>query len=96
MSRHDLDGFFWNDAEREARGKREITRALPPFPETGWTPPKEFPDLRHAKLLAIDTETKDPFLKERGSGVREGSKRISMHSLLVLPISNYRKTSQSI
>lgn len=72
MSRHDLDGFFWNDVEREARGKREVTRALPPFPETGWTPPKEFPNLRHAKLLAIDTEAKDPFLKEKGSGVRRG------------------------
>ena len=32
-------------------------------PQTEWLPPIIFPDLRDRKEIAIDLETKDPFLK---------------------------------
>ena len=37
-------------------------------PESEWTPPSELPDLTAAKEIAIDLETRDPHLKERGPG----------------------------
>jgi len=37
-------------------------------PQTEWTLPIIFPDLRDRKEIAIDLETKDPFLKTHGSG----------------------------
>ena len=36
--------------------------------QTEWVKPTEFPDLRKVDEIAIDLETKDPGLKERGSG----------------------------
>lgn len=37
-------------------------------PKSDWVPPDEFPDLRDAKLIALDTETRDPNLKTKGPG----------------------------
>jgi len=37
-------------------------------PKTDWVPIAEFPDLTDAKEIAIDVETRDPHLKERGPG----------------------------
>lgn len=70
--RPDAVGIFWQDyaAERSSRGER--TRPLPPIPDTGWRPPTDFPRLEAAKVLAIDTETKDPELRERGPGFQRG------------------------
>ena len=66
--RFDGFGMFWQDTPPE-RGKRESgPRPMPPIPETGWTAPTEFPNLAAAKVLAIDTETYDPNLLERGPG----------------------------
>lgn len=39
--------------------KRTIMRAPPPVPDTGWSPPREFPDLRSAQAIAFDVETKE-------------------------------------
>jgi len=39
--------------------KRSTLRAAPPVPHTGWTPPREFPNLSAATALAIDCETKE-------------------------------------
>ena len=36
--------------------------------QTEWNIPTEFPDLRQVDEIAIDLETKDPDLKEKGSG----------------------------
>ena len=42
------------------------------MPTTEWVAPTEFPDLRSAKEIAIDLETRDPDLKKLGSGaIRE-------------------------
>ena len=38
------------------------------FQESDWTPPTSFPNLKEAKEVAIDLETKDPFIKEKGPG----------------------------
>ena len=43
-----------------------------------WKPPKEFPNLSGAKMIAYDTETRDPKLLERGPGnirARAGKER---------------------
>jgi DNA polymerase I-like protein with 3'-5' exonuclease and polymerase domains len=42
---------------------------LPLFiPENNWVPPEILPDFRGCDAIAMDNETKDPNLKERGSG----------------------------
>jgi len=43
---------------------------------TEWTCPESFPDLKNAKYIAIDLETKDPNLKSRGSGAVIGEGEI--------------------
>jgi len=43
------------------------------MPTTEWVQPTEFPDLRKAKEIAIDLETRDPELKKLGSGAIRGS-----------------------
>ena len=69
--RYDAVGLFWEDAQTGGRGqKRE--RPMAPIPDTGWTMPREFPNLSTATHLAIDTETKDPDLLERGPGWARG------------------------
>ena len=37
-------------------------------PQTEWTPPIELPDIFSAEEIAIDVETRDPRLKEKGPG----------------------------
>lgn len=37
-------------------------------PKTDWVPLAEFPDITDAKEIAIDVETRDPHLRERGPG----------------------------
>ena len=42
---------------------------LPLFqPKSEWTPPSEFPNLSEHKQICVDLETRDPHLKEKGSG----------------------------
>lgn len=47
-------------------------KALPPIPETGWKTPTEFPRLKDAKWIALDTEAYDPELLEHGPGWARG------------------------
>ena len=75
MSRHDLEGLFWQDVERvSTRGvggkKVEASRPMAPIPETGWRTPTAFPDLSGATIICIDCETYDPDLLTDGPGVR--------------------------
>lgn len=37
-------------------------------PHSDWTPPRDFPNLSGAKYVAIDSETRDPNLLDRGPG----------------------------
>lgn len=69
--RSDSVGIFWQDYPVETGGRVERVRPLPPIPDTGWTPPNEFPDLSAANMLSFDVETKDQGLAEgNGPGVR--------------------------
>jgi len=38
------------------------------YNDSDWVCPNEYPDLRHAKEIAIDIETKDPNIKTKGAG----------------------------
>lgn len=67
--RYDSLGFFWQDQEISTRAERRIAvRQMPPIPDTGWKPPKEFPNLSTVSHFCIDTETYDPNLEEKGPG----------------------------
>lgn len=65
--RDDADGMFWQDVQTSGRGAKCV-RAMPPIPDTGWTPPTSFPDLSRARVLSIDCETKDLELLDHGPG----------------------------
>lgn len=70
--RRDAFGFMWQDEPVvKAKGARLPTgpRPLPDIPDTKWRP-GEFPRLEKAKLIGLDTETKDLDLLEKGPGVR--------------------------
>lgn len=74
--RFDDEGLFYvpevyRRKERVAASERP-NRPLPPIPETGWVARAEFPDLSSAKVIAFDTETFDPELRQRGPGPRRG------------------------
>lgn len=38
---------------------KPVFRPLPPIPDTGWRPIRDYPDLSSAKIIAIDVETKE-------------------------------------
>lgn len=67
--RSDAIGIFWQDVPRKGG---QVVRPMPAIPDTGWTTPTEFPNLRAAKAIAIDTETYDPELKQKGPGWARG------------------------
>jgi DNA polymerase-1 len=73
--RDDALGLFWQDLPAE-RGRNAIIRPMPPIPDTGWLPPRDFPNLRAARVLSVDTETYDPELLERGPGWARGNGHI--------------------
>lgn len=80
--RDDSVGLFWQELARETRAlkaasgekkpraQKVIVRDIP-VPDTGWTAPRELPNLWHVDEFAIDTETEDPGLT-RGSGPAAG------------------------
>lgn len=75
--RFDDNGIFWvpetyKKAER-VKADAKAPRLMPPIPETGWRAREVFPDLSTAKVIAFDTETCDPDLREKGPGVRRGA-----------------------
>lgn len=75
--RYDSLGFFWQDQEVRTRAERQAAvRQMPAIPDTGWRPPREFPNLSTASHLAIDTETYDPNLPDKGPGWARGDGHI--------------------
>lgn len=73
--RPDSIGFFWQELPRE-RGRNAVARVMPAIPETGWAPPRDYPNLSAADVLSIDTETYDPELLEHGPGWARGKGHI--------------------
>lgn len=67
MARLSDIGMFWEDRPTRVKGQRSIG-PMPEIPETGWRPPAEFPNLAAARVLGVDTETKDPELTTAGPG----------------------------
>jgi DNA polymerase I-like protein with 3'-5' exonuclease and polymerase domains len=55
-----------------AKGRRQHFNPQAIVPETGWVRPTNFPDLSSASAICIDTETKDPELKDYGAGWGRG------------------------
>lgn len=81
--RFDSEGLFWADTPPE-RGKRgQTARAQPPIPSSTWVPACEFPLLRSAPCISIDTETYDPELLDNGPGWARGKGHIVGVSIAV-------------
>jgi DNA polymerase I-like protein with 3'-5' exonuclease and polymerase domains len=57
--RDDLTGLFWDDSAIDRAGRTARVRTMPQIPDTGWLPPREFPNLSAARVIAVDTETKE-------------------------------------
>lgn len=74
--RADAFGLFWEDAPVEKKGVIQRDRPIPAIPDTGWTPPRDLPNLMDVKVLGIDTETKDPNLLTHGPGWARGDGHI--------------------
>jgi len=58
-------------------------------PQTEWVPPESFPDLSKYDEIAIDLETKDPDLKNTGSGSVTGKGHIVGIAVAVQDWSGY-------
>lgn len=69
--RDDAIGLFWEDVPA-VRGKNQIAAIMPTIPDTGWKPPATLPNLSNSTIIALDVETYDPDLKERGPGWARG------------------------
>jgi len=68
-------GLWWQDYAPPPSVKAavtKVTRIVVP-PVTGWKPPREFPNLSSARVIGIDTETKDLELLARGPGAVRGA-----------------------
>lgn len=72
MSRWDALGLWWNDLPVQRKGGPRQLGPMPPIPETGWKAPTEMPNIRHAKWIGFDVETKDPDLQDYGPGWARG------------------------
>lgn len=75
LSRFDNIGMFWQDLPKKA-GKGHRARIMPPIPDTGWVPPREYPNLSAARALSVDVETYDPELLDHGPGWARGKGHI--------------------
>jgi len=61
-------GLFWEDVPKPLSSRRsKEVREMPPIPSSSWRPP-EFPNLSAAKVIGLDTETKDLELNSAGPG----------------------------
>ena len=76
-------GMFWEDLPAAKRGGERVIGPMPSIPDTGWRPPTEFPNLSAAKVIGIDTETKDPELLQAGPGWGRGNGHIVGISIAV-------------
>lgn len=52
--------MFFEEEDLGQLKKKAGLRLPPPVPETGWLPPREFPNLASAVVISLDTETREP------------------------------------
>ena len=64
--------LFANDPAADVFKRHVSIRELPPVPNTGWTPPRELPNLDSAVRISFDCETYDPFLTDDGPIAKQG------------------------
>lgn len=76
MSRFDNIGLFWEDVPTSRKRGERVLGPLPEIPATGWTTPRELPDLTRAPVIAFDCETYDPNLTTIGPGWARGDGHI--------------------
>lgn len=65
--RFDAVGLFWEES-----GIGPKPRPMAPIPATGWTAPRDFPNISSAVAISLDTETYDPELDTNGPGWARG------------------------
>jgi DNA polymerase I-like protein with 3'-5' exonuclease and polymerase domains len=81
-ARFDSVGMWWQDfPEEKLRASVPRPIQVVAVPETGWRPHRQFPNLSGAKLLGLDTETKDLEIDERGPGAVRGAAHMVGFSL---------------
>ncbi len=66
--RTDNIGIFWQDLPTSRKHSERVLGPMPSIPETGWTTPKDFPNIKDAPVIGLDVETYDPQLKTNGPG----------------------------
>lgn len=70
--RDDAIGMFWNEPPAVKGSGPRVAAVMPDIPETGWKVPTTLPDLSTSAVIALDTETWDPDLKQAGPGWARG------------------------
>lgn len=75
--------FFFDQEELGQVKRKAALRIPPPVPDTGWSPPREFPNLSAAVVIALDTETWEPDFSH-GPGFGRGKGHIVGFSLAAL------------
>lgn len=65
--RFDDVGLWWQDFPQEKTGNKLASRSHAPVPTSTWRP-RALPNLAAAKVISIDTETKDTELLTKGPG----------------------------
>lgn len=83
MSRWDSIGLLWQDIDTTRKGGKRELGPIPPWDDTGWKPPVDFPNIQHAKAISLDCETYDPNLQTTGPGWGKGESHIVGVSLAV-------------
>ena len=98
-------GLIWKPKRKnKRRAKATIVREMPPI-KSKWKalPPDRWPNYRDAKILSIDTETKDPNLLTHGAGYarHDGhmvgfSVAVSRKDFFYLPLKHEVKKKQNV
>jgi len=84
--KEELDGLFYKDSAKirnKLKKSPEFWGPMPTIENTGWQPPREFPNLSAAKVIGFDTETYDPELMDAGPGWGRGRGHIVGASIAV-------------
>src|SRR5882724_10228047 len=66
--------MFFDDVELSKSSRVQLAE-LPPTPETGWRPPRDYPNFQHAIAIGFDFEVKENEF-ERGPGWSRGKAQI--------------------
>jgi DNA polymerase I-like protein with 3'-5' exonuclease and polymerase domains len=75
----DEEGMFWEELPKvRTRSNFKGPSILPPIPESNYQIPTEFPSLSDQGIIAVDIETFDPDLLERGPGAQRDGRIVGI------------------